>query len=112
MREALTWALESGERELGLELVVALESYWATNSPHEGADWVVALLAGDPDVPDRLAARALRVQGGQEALSGASTTRSAAGKRRWRSVARSATRWVSRSFFTASRTRRSRFEET
>ena len=38
MREALTWALESGERELGLELVVALEGFWATNSPHEGAE--------------------------------------------------------------------------
>ena len=41
MRAALTWALETDERELGLELVVALENYWATSSPQEGIDWAV-----------------------------------------------------------------------
>ena len=49
-----------------LELFVSLENYWATNSPQEGIDWAVALLDGNPDVPDRLVARALRVQGGME----------------------------------------------
>ena len=66
LRGALSWALETDERELGLELVVVLENYWATNSPHEGADWAATLLAGDPTVPEGLVARALRVQGGME----------------------------------------------
>jgi predicted ATPase/class 3 adenylate cyclase len=66
MREALKWALESGEQELGLELVVALESFWATNSPQEGAEWSARLLAGEHHAPDHVIARALRVQGGME----------------------------------------------
>jgi predicted ATPase len=70
VREALAWALESGEHELGLELVVALEVYWATSSPQEGADWVATMLEGDPSVPDRLIARALRAQGGMENFFG------------------------------------------
>ncbi|MGH3079311.1 MAG: ATP-binding protein, partial [Gaiellaceae bacterium] len=70
IREALAWALETGERELGLELVVALEGYWATNSPQEGADWVATMLEGDPAVADRVLARALRVQGGLENMFG------------------------------------------
>jgi len=66
VRAALAWALETDERELGLELVVALESYWQTNGPNEGRDWASAFLAGDPDVPESLVAWALRVQGGME----------------------------------------------
>jgi predicted ATPase/class 3 adenylate cyclase len=66
VRAALAWALEEDERELGLELVVALENHWATSGPQEGAAWVAAMLEGDPGVPDQLVARALRVQGGQE----------------------------------------------
>jgi predicted ATPase/class 3 adenylate cyclase len=70
IRETLAWALETGERELGLELVVALEGYWATNSPQEGAVWVATMLEGDPALSDRVFARALRVQGGLENLFG------------------------------------------
>jgi predicted ATPase/class 3 adenylate cyclase len=66
MRAALGWALRQDERELGLELAVALENYWATSGPHEGADWVDRLLDGAPDVPERLLARALRLRGGME----------------------------------------------
>ena len=64
LRAAVAWAAENGERELGLELVVALENYWATNSPHEGAEWAERLLEGATGVPERLVVRALRVQGG------------------------------------------------
>ncbi len=46
MRAALGWALESGEHELGLELVVALENYWATSLPAEGHEWVATLPGG------------------------------------------------------------------
>jgi predicted ATPase/class 3 adenylate cyclase len=70
IREALASALTTGERELGLELVVALAGYWSTNSPQEGAHWVATMLDGDPAVPDRLLARAFRVQGGLENLVG------------------------------------------
>jgi predicted ATPase len=68
MREALSWALETREQELGLELVVALESFWATNSPQEGAEWAARLLAGEQRAPDRALARGLRVRGGMEML--------------------------------------------
>ena len=64
MRAALAWALESGERELGLELVVALENYWATSLPAEGFEWVTAILEDADRVPRDLTVRALRVHGG------------------------------------------------
>ncbi len=63
MRAALAWSLEN-DRTLGLELLVALENYWATSSPREGIDWAVALLDGSTELPERLVSRALRVQGG------------------------------------------------
>jgi predicted ATPase/class 3 adenylate cyclase len=70
LRSVLAWALQFDERELGLELVVALENYWATTSPEEAAEWVAKLLDGDPAVPRRLVSRALRVQGGMENVLG------------------------------------------
>ena len=70
MRAALAWALDTGEREVGLELVVALENYWATNSSQEGRDWAAVLLEESSGVPDSLVLRALRVQGGMENMHG------------------------------------------
>ncbi len=70
MRAALTWALETEEREVGLELVVALENYWATNGSQEGRDWAAVLLEKSSGVPDSLVLRALRVQGGMENMHG------------------------------------------
>ena len=70
MRAALAWALETDERELGLELVLALENFWATSAPKEGLDLAGALLDGASGVPDRLVMRALRVQGGMENILG------------------------------------------
>ncbi len=66
MRAALTWAAESGERAFGLELVVALENFWATSLPAEGLEWTTALLEGADGVDDLLVARAFRVKGGME----------------------------------------------
>jgi predicted ATPase/class 3 adenylate cyclase len=68
-RTALAWALEADERELGLELVVALENLWATTAPQEGATWAKDLLEGS-DIADELRSRALRVQGGMENIAG------------------------------------------
>jgi predicted ATPase/class 3 adenylate cyclase len=64
MRAALGWALEAGERELGLELFVALENAWATTAPHEGLEWADAFLSDDQTVDPQLAVRVLRVKGG------------------------------------------------
>jgi predicted ATPase len=66
MRAALGWAVETDERELGLELLVALENYWATNAPGEGVEWATALLEGASGIPERLIVRGLRVNGGME----------------------------------------------
>ena len=70
MRTALGWALENEERELGWELLVALENYWATNSPQEGADWAAALLENSSGVAERLLVRGLRVRGGMARILG------------------------------------------
>ena len=70
MRAALAWALDSGNWELGLELVVALENYWATNAAHEGREWAETLLASAPTDPSRARFRALRAQGGMENIIG------------------------------------------
>ncbi len=64
LRAALAWALEAGETAFGLELVVALENYWATSSPAEGFEWATAFLDRADDVDRTLVSRALRVQGG------------------------------------------------
>jgi predicted ATPase/class 3 adenylate cyclase len=71
MRAALAWALEAGAHEIGLQLVVELENFWATALPHEGLQWPEAFLeaAGD-DAPADLRARALRVQGGMNHIAG------------------------------------------
>jgi predicted ATPase/class 3 adenylate cyclase len=70
MRAALTWAHDSGEWELGLELLVALENYWATNAAHEGLEWAQLLLSSAPPASSRLRFRAMRVQGGMENIFG------------------------------------------
>jgi len=66
MRAALAWALDSGQREFGLELAVALENYWATNLPEEGLEWVTTFLDSGGDREGRTVARALRLQGGMQ----------------------------------------------
>ena len=71
MRAALTWAVENSNWELGLELFVALENYWATNAPHEGLrEWAGTLLSIAPSESSRLRFRAMRVQGGMENILG------------------------------------------
>jgi predicted ATPase/class 3 adenylate cyclase len=64
MRAALSWALEAGERELGLELVVSLENYWATSAVEEGLGWADRFLALEGNAGERVVARVLRVKGG------------------------------------------------
>jgi predicted ATPase/class 3 adenylate cyclase len=70
MRAALAWARDDAEWDLGLELFVALENYWATNAAYEGLEWAETLLSGAPVESSRLRFRALRVQGGMENILG------------------------------------------
>ena len=70
MRAALTWALAAGEIELLLRLAVALENFWATLDPDEGARWLTAAFESGVEVPAVLHARALRVQGGMSNVLG------------------------------------------
>ena len=44
LRAALGWALAHDEIEFGLELAVALDYFWYTNHPQEGARWFASLL--------------------------------------------------------------------
>jgi predicted ATPase/DNA-binding SARP family transcriptional activator len=69
MRTALDWALDE-EPMQGLELAIALEQFWVSTSPREGAQRFQALLDRAADIPDELRARALRDLGGSMEISG------------------------------------------
>ena len=62
LRSALDWAAEN-DPELGLELVVALETFWNASAPHEGLHRVADLLRRTVSPRPELRARALRVYG-------------------------------------------------
>jgi len=52
IRSALEWSVDTGRTQLGLELAVALENFWAsTGDPFEGRRWLEALLAQQPVAP-------------------------------------------------------------
>jgi predicted ATPase/class 3 adenylate cyclase len=78
VRAALDWSAANDAR-LGLELVVALETFWNAHAPSEGLQRVASLLdrAGPLDAP--LLARAHRVYGNTASLSGDDAT----GDMRW-----------------------------
>jgi predicted ATPase/class 3 adenylate cyclase len=69
LRAAIDWAT-SADPELGLRLAIALENFWVTNDPREGARRFEALLERAADVPIELRARALRDYGGSAQMSG------------------------------------------
>ena len=54
LRAALRWAQTQGEIEFGLELAVALDYFWFTNHPQEGARWFAFLLGAEAAVPEAL----------------------------------------------------------
>ena len=58
LRAALRWAQTQGEIEFGLELAVALDYFWFTNHPQEGARWFAFLLGAEAAVPEALRLRA------------------------------------------------------
>ena len=60
LRAALVWALECGETEFGLDLLVALEQFWVFGYTEEGMRWYRAFLERADAAPPLLRARALR----------------------------------------------------
>ena len=62
IRAALQWA-EREDPALGLEIACALERFWVTNHPREGAA-VFDALVDAPELPDALRARGYRCRGG------------------------------------------------
>ena len=70
MRAALGWALERGETEFGLELLVALEQFWVLGYTEEGMRWYSAFLERADDAPALLRARALRCFGSSAHFAG------------------------------------------
>jgi predicted ATPase/class 3 adenylate cyclase len=68
IRTALSWAIETGNGELGLRIATALENYWMTSDPFEARRWFQALLPLAPDPPSHLHALALRCLGNSAAI--------------------------------------------
>ena len=69
LRAAIDWAT-AADVELGLRLAVALENFWITHDPSEGARRLSALLAHGDRIDPLLRARALRDLGGTLQMSG------------------------------------------
>ena len=70
LRAALSWALEAGESEFGLDLLVALEGFWVLGYTAEGMRWFSAFLEHADEVPPLLRARALRSFGSSASFAG------------------------------------------
>ena len=69
IRSALDWCASS-DPELGLHIAVALENFWATNSPTEGRGRLTELLGRAPDLPPGLLGVALRCRGSATTITG------------------------------------------
>jgi predicted ATPase/class 3 adenylate cyclase len=69
VRAAIDWATEH-DVALALELVLALENFWAAQWSDEGARRLDAVLDRGGRLPRELAARALRLQGNHAAIRG------------------------------------------
>jgi predicted ATPase len=70
LRSAIDWAGGSGDYVLALELATALDQFWVSADPGEGARRVEALLQGAGELPRELRAKALRTLGGTLAIQG------------------------------------------
>ena len=69
-RGALTWAVASGETELGLRMTTALENLWALTEPLEAIRWLDQFLARADRVPAAVLAAAVRARGSVASQAG------------------------------------------
>jgi predicted ATPase/class 3 adenylate cyclase len=69
LRAALDWTQEN-HAILGLELADALQTFWNTAGPKEGVERIQRLLDRASEIPLKLRASVLRVQGGAADLAG------------------------------------------
>jgi tetratricopeptide (TPR) repeat protein len=69
LRAALAWAIDA-DVELGLRLAVALEHFWLTDDPSEGARWFGLLFDSDKDIDPALHVRALLAYGASAQFAG------------------------------------------
>ncbi|HEX2088337.1 MAG TPA: adenylate/guanylate cyclase domain-containing protein, partial [Actinomycetota bacterium] len=69
LRAAIGWAV-GNDVELALRLLVALENFWVTHDPSEGARWFETALVRADDVDIRLKASAFRDYGGTVDMAG------------------------------------------
>jgi predicted ATPase len=70
LRAAIDWAAESGDVILALSIMIALDSFWVSNDPHEGARRLASLVEAEKNLPPELHARALRSWGGLIFITG------------------------------------------
>ncbi|MDX6368601.1 MAG: hypothetical protein QOG93_103, partial [Gaiellaceae bacterium] len=70
IRAALEWTTATQRGELGLRLAIALENFWVTNDPLEGARWIEGLLPSGPPPPSTIHALALRCLGNCATIAG------------------------------------------
>jgi predicted ATPase/class 3 adenylate cyclase len=63
-RKAIAWAVEGGDVAVGLQLVIALDTFWVARDPFEGRGLLARLLEKAKDVPRELRAGALLTYGG------------------------------------------------
>jgi predicted ATPase/serine/threonine protein kinase/Tfp pilus assembly protein PilF len=67
LRAALRWALETGEREIGLRLAGTLWRFWEVRGHQsEGRDWLISLLEGSEGASKLVRAKAFLRAGGLE----------------------------------------------
>jgi predicted ATPase/class 3 adenylate cyclase len=70
LQAALAWALDRGETEFGLGLLVELEQFWVLGYTAEGMRWFSAFIERAASAPPLLRARALRSFGSSAHFAG------------------------------------------
>jgi predicted ATPase/DNA-binding CsgD family transcriptional regulator len=71
LREALGWAVEQGEAEVGARLAIALHWLWRVRGPvREGYEWMERVLAQSAEVPPVLRAQLLTCAGELKGVQG------------------------------------------
>ncbi len=71
LREALAWAIDNAETEIGARLAIALHGLWRVRGPvREGLAWMEQFLARSVAVPDGLRAQLLTRTGDLAAVKG------------------------------------------